>query len=188
MLLIVLAMLGWQFRISSAPLSTDSLHTLSSDFSTELTFLKTIIFHKNCFSKIKYFIWRKKKAYLWLASRSVTWAQFSVSLLFQANMERSDGCWNVLGDLAVEASACGSPTGKAYTHQFAEHVSTIFSISSRITASRFTLLLLLLSPFPTTIQLKLSNTKINNDSRGTVLLQAAAAHHYLNFRVIKTIR
>lgn len=56
-------------------------------------------------------------------SWSVTWAQFWSSLFLQTNMEGGYWCRNVLRDFTVQPATGGSPAGKAYTHQFPEHVS-----------------------------------------------------------------
>lgn len=56
-------------------------------------------------------------------SWSVTWAQFWSSLFLQTNMEGGYWCRNMLRDFTVQPATGGSPAGKAYTHQFPEHVS-----------------------------------------------------------------
>lgn len=53
---------------------------------------------------------------------SVTRAQFWSSLFLQTNMERSYGGRDMLRDFTIQPAAGGSPAGKAYTHQFPEHV------------------------------------------------------------------
>lgn len=65
----------------------------------------------------------KAQAHLRLVSWGVTWAQFWSSLFLQTNMEGSYWCRNMLRDFTVQPAAGGSPAGKAYTHQFPEHVS-----------------------------------------------------------------
>lgn len=53
---------------------------------------------------------------------SVTWAQFWSSLFFQTNMERGYWCRDMFRDFTVQPATGWSPAGKAYTHQFPEHV------------------------------------------------------------------